>query len=109
MALIDVQEQVRAAIYDTLRLQFVCFTRIAVDLPNAAATGGGGEVAVAAVGAQLGDVVLFGGEVVWEAGVFHGVPQVNVADSVQFAWANITVGALNPASNICRITVLRAM
>jgi hypothetical protein len=109
MALIDTQEQVKAAAYDTLRLQFVAYTRIAVDLPNAAATAGGGEVAVACVGALPGDYVLFGGEVIWEAGVFHGVPQVNAVDSVQFAWANITAAGLNPASNVCRITVLRAM
>lgn len=109
MALIDTQEQVRAAVYDTLRLGFVAYTRISVNLPNAAATAGGGEVAVACVGALLGDVVLFGGEVIWEAGIFHGVPQVNAADNVQFAWANITAGGLDPAANMCRITVLRAM
>jgi len=109
VARIDVQEQVRAAIYDALRLQFVAFCRGAVDLPNAGATGAGGEVNVAVVGALPGDYVLFGGEVIWEVGVFHGVPNVSLADTITFSWANITAGALNPASNVCRITVLRAM
>jgi hypothetical protein len=110
MALIDIQEQIRLALYDALALQFVFFQRVAVDLPNAAATGAGGEVVVAGfTGALLGDVVLFGAEAAWEAGVVHGVPQVSVAGSVKFTWANITAGALDPAANTCRVTVLRAM
>jgi len=108
MARPDTTETVSRALYDNVRLQFVAFVRIAVDFPNSGATGLSGAVTVACAGALLGDYVLMGSEAIWEAGVVLGVPQISVADTIALVFSNGTAGALNPASNTCRFTVLRA-
>jgi hypothetical protein len=109
VAIIDIQEQVRAALYDAFRLQFVAYGRVAIDFAAAAGTGGGSQVTNATfTGAALGDVVLIGNEVIWEADMIVGVPQVSAPDSVIFTFSSGN-GAVNPASHMCRVTVLRAM
>jgi outer membrane lipoprotein SlyB len=111
MALVDVQEQVRAALYDTIRLQFVVFQRVAVDLSASGAVIGqqGGAVVAGFTGADLGDHVLFGGEAAFAATCTLGVPTVSVAGSVSFRFTVTNAAGLDPASNTCRVTVLRAM
>jgi hypothetical protein len=109
MALIDIQEQVRAALYDVARLQFVVYGRVAIDFAAAAGTGRGTQVTDATfVGALLGDCVLWAPEVVWEADMIVGVPQVSAADNIVFGFSSGN-GAVNPASHTCRVTVLRPM
>ena len=109
MARIDIQEQVRAALYDIFRVQFVCYGRVAIDFAAAGGTGGGSQVTDATfTGALLGDYVMIGNEVIWEADMVVGVPQVSAADSVVFTFSSGN-GAVNPASHTCRVTVLRAM
>jgi hypothetical protein len=109
MALIDIQEQVRAALYDVVRLQFVCFLRAAVDFAAAAGTGRGTQVTVAGfTGADLGDVILTGPETALDADAAIGVPQVTVAGSIVYTFSSGN-GAVNPVANVYRTTVLRAM
>ena len=109
MALIDVQEQVRAAIYDVLRLQFVCFLRATVDFAAAAGTGRGTQVTVAGfTGADLGDMILTGPETALAADMAIGVPQVTIAGSIVYTFSSGN-GAVDPASTVYRTTVLRAM
>jgi hypothetical protein len=111
MALIDIQEQVRAALYDAVRLQFVVFQRAAVDLSaSGAVLGQQGQADVAGfTGADLGDYVLFGAEAAWEATVTLGRAFVSVAGTVRFRYTCTNAAGIDPASNMCRVTVLRAM
>ena len=110
MALIDVQEQVRAAIYDIFRCQFVAFGRVAINFAAAAGLGGGSQVVDGTfAGALLGDYVMMGPEAAWEAFVGLGVPQVSAANTVTFGWENGVAAATDPAANTCRVTVLRPM
>lgn len=109
MALIDIQEQVRAALYDVVRLQFVTFGRVAVDFAAAAGTGRGTQVTDATfLGSALGDYVLWAPEAAWDADMVVGVATVSVAGSVVFTFSSGN-GAVNPAANTCRVTILRPM
>lgn len=110
MALIDIQEQVRAALYDVLRVQFVSFTRIAVDMTAAAAViGSQGQADVACAGTLMGDYILFGSEDLIEATITPGLPYVAVAGTVRFRFTCTNAAGIDPASHTMRITALRAM
>lgn len=110
MALVDMQEQIRDALYDSPRVQFVSFTRIAVDMTAAAAViGSQGGVDVACANTALGDYLVFGSEDLVEATITPGVPYVAVAGTVRFRFTCTNAAGIDPASHTMRITALRAM
>lgn len=66
------------------------------------------DQAISVPGTLPGDTVLCSPQGTWPAGLTLPQGRCLVADTVQFRIANVTAGALDPASQVCRLTVMRA-
>lgn len=66
------------------------------------------DQAIAVANAEVGDTVLCAPQGAWDAGLTLPQGRCLVAGTVQFRIANPTAGNIDPASQTCRLTILRA-
>lgn len=66
------------------------------------------DQAIAVTGSEVGDTVLCAPQGTWPAGLTLPQGRCLVAGTVQFRLCNPTAGAVDPASQVCRLTTLRA-
>lgn len=65
------------------------------------------DQAIAVPGTLAGDTVLCSPQGTWPAGLTLPQGRCLVDGTVQFRIANVTAGALDPASQVCLLTILR--
>lgn len=79
---------------------------LTIDFASVAATVAPDQ-AIVVPGSLAGDTVLCAPQGVWNPGLTHPQGRCLVDGTVQFRIANVTAGALDPASQTCKLTTLR--